>query len=69
MLSVKDVTVPGLIENVSFDLHKGEILGFGGLSESGMHEIGKAIFGASYDREGTVGAGDLNPNRTIFRPQ
>ena len=50
VLSVKNVTVPGLIEDVSFDLHKGEILGFGGLSESGMHEIGKAIFGASYDR-------------------
>ena len=58
VLSVKDVTVPGLIENVSFDLHKGEILGFGGLSESGMHEIGKAIFGASYDREGTVQLAD-----------
>ena len=43
---------------VSFDLHKGEILGFGGLSESGMHEIGKAIFGASYDREGTVELAD-----------
>ncbi len=54
VLSVKNVTVPGLIHNVSFDLHKGEILGFGGLSESGMHEIGKAIFGASFDREGTV---------------
>ena len=37
VLSVKDVTVPGLIENVSFDLHKGEILGFGGLSESGPY--------------------------------
>ena len=47
-----------MIENVSFDLHKGEILGFGGLSESGMHEIGKAIFGASYDREGTVELAD-----------
>ncbi|SFS74352.1 ribose transport system ATP-binding protein [Succinivibrio dextrinosolvens] len=54
VLSVKNVTVPGLIQNVSFDLHKGEILGFGGLSESGMHEIGKAIFGASFDREGSV---------------
>ena len=30
VLSVKNVTVPGLIEDVSFDLHKGEILG-------GMH--------------------------------
>ena len=52
------MTVPGLIEDVSFDLHKGEILGFGGLSESGMHEIGKAIFGASYDRTGTVQLAD-----------
>ncbi len=54
VLTVRDVTVPGKIYDVSFDLHKGEILGFGGLSESGMHEIGKAIFGASYDREGVV---------------
>ncbi len=54
VLSVRNVTVPGIIHDVSFDLHKGEILGFGGLSESGMHEVGKAIFGASYDREGSV---------------
>ncbi len=54
VLSVKGVTVPGQIKNVSFELHKGEILGFGGLSESGMHEVGKAIFGASFDRTGEV---------------
>lgn len=54
VLTVKNVTVPGQIRNVSFELHKGEILGFGGLSESGMHEVGKACFGASFDREGTV---------------
>ncbi|MDY6323316.1 MAG: sugar ABC transporter ATP-binding protein [Succinivibrio sp.] len=53
-LSVRHVSVPGIIHDVSFDLHRGEILGFGGLSESGMHEIGKAIFGASYDRTGEV---------------
>lgn len=58
VMSVRNVTVPGLIKNVSFELHKGEILGFGGLSESGMHEIGKAVFGASYDREGEVELGD-----------
>lgn len=54
VLSVKDVTVPGEINNISFDLHKGEILGIGGLSECGMHEVGKAVFGASYDRTGEV---------------
>ena len=54
VLSVQNVTVPGIISNISFDLHKGEILGFGGLSESGMHEVGKACFGASFDRTGKV---------------
>ena len=58
VLSVRDVSVPGQIHNVSFDLHKGEILGFGGLSESGMHEVGKACFGASFDRTGTVKLAD-----------
>lgn len=58
VMKVKNVTVPGLIMNVSFDLHKGEILGFGGLSESGMHEVGKACFGASIDREGSVTLSD-----------
>ena len=54
VLSVKKVSVPGILNDVSFELHRGEILGFGGLSESGMHEIGKAVFGASYDRSGSV---------------
>ena len=58
VLSVKDVTVPGQIQDISFDLHRGEILGFGGLSECGMHEVGKAVFGASYDREGSVKLSD-----------
>ena len=58
VLSVKDVTVPGQLDGISFDLHRGEILGIGGLSECGMHEVGKAVFGASYDREGSVALGD-----------
>ena len=58
VLSVDHVTVPGQIHDISFELHRGEILGFGGLSESGMHEIGKACFGASFDRTGTVKLAD-----------
>ena len=58
VLSVKDVSVPNQIQNINFELHKGEILGFGGLSGSGMHEIGKAVFGASYDRTGEVKLAD-----------
>ena len=37
VLTVKNVTVLGEIQDVSFALHRGEILGFGGLSECGMH--------------------------------
>ncbi len=58
VLSVKEVSVPGQISHVTFDLHKGEILGFGGLSECGMHEVGKAIFAASWDRTGSVTLAD-----------
>ncbi|MBR6185855.1 MAG: sugar ABC transporter ATP-binding protein [Clostridia bacterium] len=58
VLSVRDVAVPGEIHGISFDLHRGEILGFGGLSECGMHEVGKAIFGASWDRTGQVALAD-----------
>ena len=65
VFSVKNVTVPGQIKNVTFDLHKGEILGFGGLSESGMHEVGKACFGASYDRTGSVTLSDGTPINDI----
>jgi len=54
VMSVKDVTVKGEIEDVSFDLHKGEILGFCGLSDSGIHSVGKAVYGLSRKDSGTV---------------
>ncbi len=58
VLKVSDLSVPKQISDINFELYKGEILGFGGLSECGMHEVGKAIFAASYDRKGTVELGD-----------
>ena len=58
VLSAEDISVPGQLDHVSLKLHKGEILGIGGLSECGMHEIGKALFGASYFRKGTVTLAD-----------
>ena len=33
------------LKDVSFEVHKGEILGIGGLTDCGMHELGKALFG------------------------
>lgn len=39
------------------ELHKGEILGIGGLSECGMHTVGKALFGAETILDGKVTVG------------
>ena len=58
VMIVSDVSVPGQLQNITFSLRKGEILGIGGLSECGMHELGKAVFGASFDREGSVTLAD-----------
>ena len=46
VLSIRDLTTGyGLLKNFSLDLHKGELVGIGGLSHCGMHELSKAIFG------------------------
>ncbi len=57
-ITMSHVSVPGQLEDVSLELHNGEILGIGGLSECGMHEVGKALFGASFDRTGEVRLAD-----------
>ena len=54
VLSVRNLTVPNELDDISFDLHAGEILGFCGLSDSGIHAVGKAVFGLSTAAEGTV---------------
>ena len=54
VMFVINVSVPSELNGIRFDLHKGEILGIGGLSECGMHELGKAVFGASRNRGGNV---------------
>ena len=33
------------LKHINLELHKGEILGIGGLSDCGMHVLGKALFG------------------------
>ena len=46
VLDVQEVTSgSGLLMNFSMQVHKGEILGIGGLSHCGMHELGKVLFG------------------------
>ena len=46
IIKVENLTTGrGLTQNISFSLHKGEILGIGGLSHCGLHELGRAMFG------------------------
>lgn len=45
-LKIKDLSVNNVVNNVSFALRKGEILGIAGLVGSGRTDIAKAIFGA-----------------------
>ena len=45
-LEVKNLSRQGTFENISFSVHKGEILGFAGLVGAGRSEIMEAVFGA-----------------------
>lgn len=45
LLSVRDLSVAGLVSDVSFDLHAGEVLALTGLIGSGCSEVMGALFG------------------------
>lgn len=57
-LEAEHVTIPGELEDVSLKLHKGEIIGVGGLSQCGMHTLGKVFFGAAKPQSGAVRTGE-----------
>ena len=45
ILSVRGLSAPPLVRDVSFDLHRGEILGLGGLVGAGRSETVETLFG------------------------
>jgi len=53
-LTAECISVPGVLEDVSLQLRKGEIVGIGGLSHCGMHTLGKILFGAERAAFGKV---------------
>ncbi len=54
VLEVKNLSTKNFLENISFTLKKGEILGFAGLMGAGRTEVARAIFGADKIDEGQI---------------
>jgi len=52
VLDVRNLSVPGVIQDVSFQLRKGEILGFSGLVGSGRTELMEALVGLRHKAPG-----------------
>ena len=54
VLSVKNLSYSNKFRNISFNLRKGEILGFAGLVGAGRTEVAKSLFGAESFDEGEI---------------
>lgn len=70
VLEVSDLCKKGVFQNISFEVHKGEILGFSGLVGAGRSEIMDAIFGSTKYDSGKVKLNDKiikfkNPEQAI----
>lgn len=53
-LEAKGLVLGEELKNINLTLHKGEIVGVGGLASCGMHTLGKALFGAVKLEDGKV---------------
>ena len=54
VLEVKNLDAGKAVKNVSFKLHKGEILGFAGLMGAGRTEVARALYGADPKQTGEI---------------
>lgn len=57
-LKAERLYVGDVLKDVSLTLHRGEILGIGGLTDCGMHDLGKTLFGIRKPLYGEVTLGD-----------
>jgi ribose transport system ATP-binding protein len=55
LLDVREATIPNQLENISFTVAKGEIVGVFGLIGSGIEILGRAIYGAA----GPISSGEI----------
>jgi len=71
-LEVRGLTQPGVIKDVDFTLHKGEVLGVAGLMGAGRSELARILFGLDPYAEGEivvdgVPLGGVTPERCMAR--
>jgi sugar transport system ATP-binding protein len=66
VMRVENLTIPRKVENISFDLHKGEVLGFAGLLGTGRSEILKSI--AGFDKAGQGHVKIISDTEEKYRP-
>jgi ribose transport system ATP-binding protein len=64
VLEVRNLTRKGVFENISFTVHRGEIVGIGGLVGAGRTEVARAIFGAD-----PIDSGEILVNGKAVRPR
>ena len=64
VLEVKNLNSGDKVENVSFKLHKGEILGFSGLMGAGRTEVARLICGADKLESGEI---YINGKKTVIK--
>jgi ribose transport system ATP-binding protein len=67
MLSVSGLSLPDHYQDVSLQVRAGEILGIGGLVDSGKSRLGKSIAGLLPPASGTVRLGEDQPAPPSFR--
>lgn len=54
VLSIRNLSDGVSFNDVSFDMHKGEIVGLCGLSDAGIHEVAEAVFGVRPVESGEI---------------
>jgi rhamnose transport system ATP-binding protein len=57
VVSVRGLGREGAFQDVSFDVHRGEVLGFAGLIGAGRTDVGLALFGIEPATAGTIALG------------
>lgn len=64
ILKVSNLTKKGVLDHTSFELRKGEILGFSGLVGAGRSELMKCIFGLDSFEQGEI---FINGKKTVIK--